>query len=123
VPPEHPAYGNKDESVVDVHGGVTYAHKCCGYVCHVPAPGESGDVFWLGFDFAHYGDAAPNAWDEKEGWTRWSEDGKTAYYGPKATHAEGLLKGVYRDLAYVRAECESVGHQLAAMAKTASDRR
>jgi hypothetical protein len=114
VPPGHPAYGNDDESIVEVHGGVTFANKCGGYVCHVPEPDEPAEVFWIGFDFAHCDDASPSAWDEKEGWTRWSDDGRTAFWGPKATMG-AVVKGLYRDLPYVRTECESVGKQLAAM--------
>lgn len=113
VPPGHPAYENAGENIVDVHGGINYASKCVGKVCHVPEPGEPADVFWLGFDFAHCQDEHPKANDEQ--WTRWAKDGRTAYWGPKATSLDGQEKGVYRDLAYVRAECESVGRQLAAM--------
>jgi hypothetical protein len=115
VPVGHPAYENGDECVVDVHGGVTYAAKCSGRICHIPAPGESGDVFWLGFDFAHSGDASPERSDLKEGWTRWSKDGRTAYWGPKAGALDQVVKGHYRDLRYVRVECERVGKQLASM--------
>lgn len=113
VPPGHPAYESADESVVDVHGGVTYASKCAGNVCHVPEPGEPADVFWLGFDFAHCNDASPSAWDMSSGFSTWSEDGRTCLWGPSAKMGKGDVKGVYRDLAYVRAECEQVGRQLA----------
>ena len=117
VPPGHPAYESGEEDVVDVHGGVTFANKCGGFVCHVPEPGEPAEVFWIGFDFAHCNDAAPSEWDEREGWTRWSADGRTAYWG-SASHARpGTVKGIYRDLPYVQSECEKVGEQLAAMTK------
>ncbi len=62
VPPEHPwhgkAYGEIEPSP-DVHGGLTYAHECAGTICHIPKPGESDNVWWLGFDCAHLGDLIP----------------------------------------------------------------
>jgi hypothetical protein len=60
LPPGHPHHGNGYGNVpVDVHGGLTYANKCGGHICHVPAPGEPDDVWWLGFDCLHWGDVAP----------------------------------------------------------------
>lgn len=60
VPPGHPAHRkNYNDVEVEVHGGLTYANECSGRVCHVPADGESGDVWWLGFDTAHGGDYTP----------------------------------------------------------------
>jgi len=116
VSPGHPAYDGNDESI-EVHGGFTYGGKCAGAVCHVPEPGEPADVFWLGFDFAHYGDAHPSKHDEWDAYT-WSADGRTQYWGARARYMRpDDVRGVYRDLAYVRAECEKVGKQLAAMVK------
>lgn len=73
VPPGHPWHGLTDSGTYDAetneytptkltaeaHGGITYAKKCVGPICHVPAPGESDDVWWLGFDCAHLGDKSP----------------------------------------------------------------
>lgn len=61
VPPGHPAHGAGYDSVnVDVHGGLTFANHCDtserALICHTPEPGEPDDVWWLGFDCAHYGD-------------------------------------------------------------------
>ena len=75
VPPGHPVHGKDyydgdgDGDLVDISapGGLTYADKCQGVVCHVPAPGEPDDVWWLGFDCAHYGDFCPAA-SSKFGW-------------------------------------------------------
>src|SRR4051812_17731696 len=65
VPKGHPAYGKEYGSVdVDVHGGLTFSDKCsessseCGGICHVAPEGED-DVWWLGFDCAHYMDLVP----------------------------------------------------------------
>src|SRR5689334_3749339 len=66
VPSEHPAYGKHYDQVdydqVSPHGGLTFSNHCAKsgdesrMVCHVPDPGESDQVWWLGFDCAHSGD-------------------------------------------------------------------
>lgn len=62
VGPDHPAHGKQYDDVdVEVHGGLTYAEKCQGHVCHVPAPGEPDDLWWLGFDCSHFMDLAPGS--------------------------------------------------------------
>lgn len=66
VPPGHP-WHQKDFAAdwdlpdprPEVHGGITYAAECDGPICHVPAPGEPDNVWWLGFDCAHSGDLSP----------------------------------------------------------------
>lgn len=91
VAPGHPAHGKSyDDVAVDVHGGLTYADACSGSVCHVPAPGEPDDVWWLGFDCVHGGDLAPG------------NVGLRLILG----------YGIYRDVDYVQAECESLARQL-----------
>lgn len=61
VPPGHPAYGKdwKDLMEIDVHGGLTFASECGNHICHIPEPGEPDQLWWLGFDCAHYGDLVP----------------------------------------------------------------
>jgi len=62
VGPDHPAYGKHyDDVPVEVHGGLTYGAACRGEICHVPAEGREHDIWWLGFDCAHYNDLAPAA--------------------------------------------------------------
>lgn len=88
-------------SDVSVHGGLTYSGFCqpgdqAKTICHVPAPGEPDRVWWLGFDCAHGGDLTP------------------AYQHHLPAN---LRRGdVYRDLAYVKAQCAG----LAAQAKAAA---
>ena len=97
VPPEHPWHGKGYDDVdVDVHGGLTFAETCqdefgdpAWGVCHVPAPGRPANVWWLGFDTAH-------AWDLVPGLGRFL----------------GGRDDVYRDLAYVRAECTGLASQV-----------
>jgi hypothetical protein len=74
VPPGHPAYEQPYNNVhVEVHGGLTYADKCHGSICHVPQPGRTDDVWWLGFDCAHaMRDTIPGwteMFPESMGWT------------------------------------------------------
>lgn len=62
VPLGHPWHGKGyDDVPARAHGGLTYAEECGGEVCHVPAPGEPEDLWWLGFDCAHAGDLQPGA--------------------------------------------------------------
>lgn len=57
VPTGHPWHRRGcDDVPAEVHGGLTYAAECQGSICHVPQPGESDDVWWLGFDCVHLGD-------------------------------------------------------------------
>lgn len=66
VPRSHPAYEKDYDDVdVDVHGGLTFASKCSHGseergVCHKVDDGDDDDVWWLGFDCAHYGDLRPS---------------------------------------------------------------
>lgn len=84
VPPGHPwhrrCYQTLD-SEVDVHGGLTYSSECAGDVCHQSKPGEPDDVWWLGFDHAHWGDFVP---------------------GIKSSRSQAR----YRTIDYVRDQCE-----------------
>jgi hypothetical protein len=60
VPPEHPFYmRHYDQCEVHVHGGLTFSRHCSGEICHKPEPGEERDIWWLGFDCAHYRDLMP----------------------------------------------------------------
>jgi hypothetical protein len=100
----HPWYGKGYNDVeVSVHGGLTFNGKCQpnGHICHIPKPGESDDVWWLGFDCAHSGDYTPRfAAQLRQVMGRYHED---------------LDTEAYRNLAYVTADVE----YLAAQAKAA----
>lgn len=96
VPPGHLLHGKDYDAAYDladlhVHGGLTYSGRCGGHVCHVPAPGEPDNVWWLGFDCAHSGDYRPS--DARWGAMHFRED-------------------EYRDVAYVRKECAELAAQL-----------
>jgi hypothetical protein len=102
VPPTHPAHGKRYDDVdVSVHGGLTYADHCMenGPICHVPAPGEPDDLYWFGWDAAHYTDLSPGivATLRELGSTRDRSD------------------EIYRDVTYARNQTESLAEQLALM--------
>jgi hypothetical protein len=107
VPPGHPWHGKGYDDVrsldengkstwPDVHGGLTYADKCQGNVCHVAKPGESDDVWWLGFDCNHSGDlAAYNLPD----------------LGGATFRDYGDSRSRYRDVEYTRREAMKLAEQ------------
>jgi hypothetical protein len=117
---EHPYYGktwegDNDEinQLVDAHGGITYANKCQGDICHVPANGETDDVWWIGFDCAHFGDFIPRPKILYEGMEDWN--GKLhdlmnmtlAIVGKDKTRGES-----YKTVAFVKNEIRNLVKQL-----------
>lgn len=95
---EQYCYEHTPESMLDVHGGITYADRCQDgpeaiAICHVPEPGQADHVWWFGFDCAHAGDLSP---------------------GYAFTFGLAVVSGgdVYRDLAYVRRQCAHLAQQL-----------
>lgn len=92
VPAGHHYHGKDyEEPDVDVHGGLTYAGACKGRVCHVPAPGEPDNVWWFGFDCAHYADLIPR---------------------DSRVYSMDFNMGEYRDVAYVKAQVLGLAKQL-----------
>jgi len=96
LPPDHPLHGADCDTVdVKVHGGLTYSDRCQDTgdesrgICHVSEPGRPHDVWWLGFDCAHWQDRLPGL---------------------------NLSGPVYRDVGYVKAEVEWLAAQLATLA-------
>lgn len=106
VPPGHPWHGKgtswSDGVDADVHGGITYAAKCQGSICHVAKPGEPDDVWWLGFDCNHHGDLDLQ---------------KVTEYG--SGHAfDGYFTLTYRTVEYARRETERLAEQARSKAVT-----
>jgi hypothetical protein len=101
VPPGHPWHGQGYDAVdAEAHGGLTYAAACARHVCHVPAPGEPADVWWVGFDCGHAEDRIPGM--------------EAAYAAMGLRLRPSPWPGVevaYRDLTYVRAEVEDLARQ------------
>jgi hypothetical protein len=104
VDPGHPWHGVDYDAIEPspaVHGGLTYSARCQGgiepAICHEVA-GDRDDVWWFGFDCAHWRDL-----------TLISDNAGARF--PQG--------GIYRDLAYVRAECARLAAQAAAVLETA----
>lgn len=109
VPNGHVAYRAEYDNVgVQVHGGLTFAGPCQDNkdehgICHIPSPGESDDVWWLGFDCSHGFDFTP----EYEAIFR------------SVGAAAIVFKGEYRDVEYVKKEVEFLAEQLHRLEHTA----
>ncbi len=109
VPNTHPAYGKHYDNVdVSVHGGLTYADKCNGQICHQAQPGMPEEVYWLGMDFAHCGDLSP---------------GMLSFYNRLPSGPSYHDSDIYRNIAYVRAEVEQLAEQLAVLEKTVLEKK
>lgn len=106
VPKGHPFYEKDYERAhemaeevgaeLSVHGGLTYSGKCAGHICHVPERGRPDDVWWLGFDCAHFMDLCP---------------GMVAS-GQKAGLYDTSYRQEYRDMEWVKQEVETLADQL-----------
>jgi hypothetical protein len=100
-PEDHPLHGMGYDDVyaaghdIEVHGGLTFAGPCTPGtapgkgICHIPGEGESDNVWWLGFDCAHYRDLMP------------------------AMSSMFQDEGIYRDWDYVKSECANLTRQIA----------
>lgn len=104
---EHPRascdYGmnHSPESILRVHGGITYSDYCHGVICHTPKPGEADNVYWFGFDCAHAWDLSP------------AMEARLRSYRSfvHASHPND----VYRDIEYAKTETKNLAEQLAAL--------
>lgn len=100
VPPAHPWHGLPFDVVeASTHGGLSYSEKCSPPICHVPAPGEPDDVWWLGFDCGHAEDVSPGLLVDS----------------PHMNEIRKLMGGTYKSVEYVRAEVNRLAEQLAAL--------
>jgi hypothetical protein len=98
------------ESVLRVHGGLTYSGKCQGAICHMPKPGQPDNVWWFGFDCSHAGDLAPRM-------VALTKSLNLKFKMPKP--AEWAMRDweKYRNMAYAKAETEHLAEQLAAFGR------
>lgn len=91
------------ESILDVHGGVTYSDGCAtgpeeSSICHVPFDGRPDNIWWFGWDACHSSDLVPG-WAASEWGVAWQ-------------------RGEYRDLHFVQSECARLAAQLARIEAT-----
>jgi hypothetical protein len=87
----HPNYLHSYHDVdVKVHGGLTYSNKCNYHICHEAKEGEDDNVWWLGFDTAHYDDFIPSL----------------------TMHLTCWNHGTYRTIDYVKDQVEYLARQL-----------
>lgn len=116
VPEAHPDHGKGYEDVAaECHGGLTYAHACQetsdpGHgICHIPAPGRPAEVWWFGFDCAHFMDYMP---------AMAARLAELRAERPTSPPRPDALVSVeqYRDLGYVVAEVTQLAAQLARLA-------
>jgi hypothetical protein len=111
-------------TVLDAHGGVTYAGPCNGPICHVPQPGESDEVWWFGFDTGHAGDFSPGLYALTHSLAArrklrelFNDDSPEERLFPDGhTEINGQLMDTYRTLAYVKVEVERLAAQLSEFA-------
>lgn len=115
------------ESVIDVHGGLTYAAACGDRICHVPEPGEPDNVWWFGFDTAHADDFRPQdakyARQMQESYhvlSSRTDEGVPVHITSTITGRRFAHTDYYRDVAYVRAEVERLASQLVEAARRGS---
>lgn len=108
IPEGHPAFGKDYEDIdVEVHGGLTYANACRAPICHIADNKTS--IWWLGFDCSHAGDVMPSV----IGYC------KSGLLPPSLRMPSEILgmTETYKNVAYVKAEIDSLAKQLAEMKK------
>lgn len=117
VPPGHPLHGVEYGACPDdleVHGGLTYSRGCSDQVCHTPEPGESDDVWWLGFDCAHANDLSPRMLALSR--TIRESGLLPSLEGRQVSLSDLYDEDTYRDVSYVRNEVERLALQLSDIA-------
>jgi hypothetical protein len=117
VPPSHPWHGRDYNDVdvihVDVHGGLTYAAACDedNDICHIPEDGREAEIWWFGFDCAHFGDVTPRMdADMRKMNERLKAESKPAL---RRRAVVWRVARAYKDWAYVMGECTDLAKQLA----------
>jgi hypothetical protein len=112
VPQGHSWYGKDYADVdADVHGGLTFAGECGDKICHDERAEvvANADVWWLGFDCAHFSDLVP--------WVR------ATLAADRVGRALIDDEDTYKNIAYVENECRSLAAQAQAAQSSIDERR
>ena len=130
VPEGHPFHGTHYSKCLEhgdacedryehlsVHGGLTYAAGCAEtddpskHVCHIPQAGRPTNVWWFGFDCAHYRDLVPGmAASDRQRYEDAKAKGDTEGMRLWSFHDPDVE---YRDVRYVTREVRRLAAQLA----------
>lgn len=99
IPKTHKYYGKGYSEIpdMDVHGGLTYAEKCHGHICHITK--DNDDLWWFGFDCAHHQDLIPYMQKHEN-------------EIPRIAKSLYNLDSIYRNASYVISEARSLAEQL-----------
>jgi len=117
---QHPLY-EQDGGDLSAHGGITFTSHCQQDdrehgVCHIPDPGEEDNLWWFGFDCAHYGDFIPKMDFDLKELRKLHPELQKSYDEVKAFakkhRIEPLMSETYRDIAYVTKEVQRLANQL-----------
>lgn len=117
IPFEHKLHGADFHDVpVEIHDHLSFASFCDEEfpdgICHVPQPGRPVDLWWLGFSCAGWRDIRPYT-DHVLKQVRLTP----VYAGmPQLPEEPEWMRATYKDVAYVKAECESLAAQLIKLA-------
>lgn len=91
---------------VSVHGGLNFSAFCDPHpeakergICHIPGPGETDRVWWLGFDCGH-------------GWDGDVSPGIAATLRKLGRAGSIWMDGTYRNVAYVTEQVKGLAKQL-----------
>ena len=101
----NPAFGHHyDDISVSVHGGLTFADRCGGHLCHM---GPSKALWWVGFDCSHFMDLSPVL-----------EAARLTVSSFRQLHPDGFLGMHYRDLGYVMKETHQLAAQVSGLSRS-----
>jgi hypothetical protein len=104
VPIGHSLFGLQYMDIdndINVHGGITYSDKNGNY------PIKNNELWWFGFDCAHYGDA-----QDYEQAFNYGLISKESYERYQELEDKWPTKGTKRGCGYVENECKSLARQL-----------
>lgn len=116
---EYPYCRYKIENIIDVHGSVTFTSKCSDRIdepehpaiCHIPEPGATDDVWWIGFDTAHAFDYVPGMHTKSH--ETWAREKFPEHYTEEREQFRREMMDKYWTLGDIKEECAHLADQLA----------